>query len=141
MSDLIDTSYESPYDKVISMSMIKDHKVVFREIYLDQNAIPSHICAYVRLIPPFRSSDDYEYLYETYREDDVFGVDTAHYHNKNQNMTQKLEDAKRQITELIQEHINWQAEQNITPEVPEPEPKSPIKQQPISVRRFLNLEL
>ena len=57
-------------------------------------------------------------------------------------MTQKLEDAKRQITDLIQEYIDWGVLQGEEEEpVPEQEPKPPVKQQPICVRRFLNLEL
>ena len=141
MGDMMNEIYSTQYHKVVSVSTILGHKIVFRKIYLDLCISPSHICAYVRLTPPFRPSDDYEYSYETYREGDIFGVDTAHFRNRDQNMTQKLEDARWQITELIQEHHEWQAEQNINVIEPELEPNPPVKQQHISVIRFLNLEL
>lgn len=140
MGDIMNEIYSTQYHKVILTSTISGHKVIFREMYFNHQLTPSHICAYVRLTPPFKSADEFGYTYETYREDDVFGVDTDHLFNQNQNMTQKLEDARRQITDLIQDHIDWQAEQDIEVEsISEPEP--PVKQQPICVRRFLNLEL
>ena len=143
----MDVNYKTATTGVVLEDIIRGHEVVFREYYfnspLQDHSVPGHICAYVRLIPPFRCNDEYEYSNETYREDDVFGVDTAHFYNRNMDMNQKLDDAKRQITELIEEHITWQAEQNITQDesVSEPEPKPPVKQQPICVRRFMNLEL
>lgn len=137
MSDLMNEFYSTPHHKVVSVSTILGYKVVFREVYLDICIQPSHICAYVRLTPPFNSNDDYEYPYETYRERDVFGVDTAHFRNRDQNMTQKLEDARWQITQLIQEHVEWQAEQNI-PFISKPEKPKHIHER---VQRFLNLEL
>ena len=136
MSDMMNEFYSTQDHQVISTSIILGHKVVYREIWLTLLE-PSHICAYVRLTPPFRSSDDDDYSDETFREEDVFGVDTAHFSNRNQNMTQKQEDAKWQITQLIQEHINWQSEQSITHK------REFIKPKPVHerVKRFLNLEL
>ena len=145
MGDLMDENYETSNDKVVSTNTILGHKVIFREIWFTLLE-PHHICAYVRLTPPFKSSDDikynYEYPNETYREGDVFGIDTDHLFNINQNILQKREDARRQITDLIQEYIDWGVLQSEEEEpVPEPEVKPPVKQHPISVRRFLNLEL
>ena len=125
MGDLLDETYETVDNTVVFKSIILGYVVIFREIWFTRLE-PHHICAYVRLPLPFRSSDDMEYNYEypseTYREGDVLGIDTDHLFNQNQNMTQKLEDARRQITDLIQEYIEWKALQNVEEEpVPEPE--------------------
>ena len=149
MGDLLDETYETINNKPLSTDIIFGYKVIFREILFkipDMHSYrPHHVCAYVRLPLPFRSSDDMEYNYEypseTYREGDVLGIDTDHLFNRNQNMTQRLEDARRQITDLIQEYIEWRALQNEEEPASEPEPKPPVKQQPICVRRFMNLEL
>lgn len=111
MADLMDANYETSNHKVALVTTICNHTVVFREIWLTDSE-PSHISAYVRLTPPHRSNEEYESYDETYRDDDVFGIDTAHAFNTHQDMGAKLIDAKRQITELIQEHINWQLTQN-----------------------------
>lgn len=111
MGDLMDANYETYNNKVALVTTICNHTVVFREIWLTFSE-PNHICAYVRLAPPYRSNEEYESYDETYRDDDVFGIDTAHAFNTHQDIGAKLIDAKRQITELIQEHMDWQLTQN-----------------------------
>ena len=132
----MDPDYETTNDKVVHINIILGHPVVFREIWFTIFE-PHHVCAYVRLTPPFRSVDNFEYSYETDRDGDIFGVDTDHFHNRHQNMTQKMGDAKWQITELIQEHLDWQSEQSITHKYESIKPK-PVHER---VKRFLNLEL
>lgn len=41
---------------------------------------------------------------ETYREDNVVGVDTMHYYNIGKNLDSKFEDAKRQIKNVIEDY-------------------------------------
>ena len=57
------------------------------------------ICAYVYLDNPIDNSDWSDW---TYHEGNVYGVDTAHWHNNEMTLDEKREDAIKQITELIE---------------------------------------
>lgn len=63
----------------------------------------SHYCAYVTLKD--KEIKDYMDLGNcTYQNDNVFGVDTAHYYNFEMTAEQKKEDAIEQIKDLIKEY-------------------------------------
>jgi len=59
------------------------------------------ITAYVRLT----NLEEDEYQCETYRDGEVVGVDTVHYHNRKMSLDQKRIDAEEQITTLINYYL------------------------------------
>lgn len=60
---------------------------------------PRWICAYVILK---RTNKDYtEFANCTYREDNVYGVDTAHSYNDKMTLEEKRQDAIKQIRKVI----------------------------------------
>lgn len=76
--------------KFITIKQIRNHDVTFIKIF-------DHVCAYVRLdnIP------ESELAYETFRKNNVFGIDTAHGWNLKQTYEEKIKDAEYQISALI----------------------------------------
>ena len=57
-------------------------------------------CAYVELPNSSKYSDE-ALNFPTFRKGDKVGVDTAHAHNENMTGAEKLADALRQISEII----------------------------------------
>ena len=81
---------------------IKGYDVSFVKLELGER-FPAWICAYVKL--PGKLKDDYHN--ETYRESNTVGIDTNHGFNQKQSITEKYEDAERQITSIIEEHLDY----------------------------------
>jgi len=80
---------------------IKGHDVTFVKLEMGDM---KWICAYVRFDEPLNRGE--EYPCETYNEGEVYGVDTNHGYNMDMSLEERFEDAKRQITAMIEAHEN-----------------------------------
>ncbi len=61
------------------------------------------ITAYVRFDYP---DENVTYAGETYRDDNVVGVDTIHLYNQRMNIEQRMKDAEGQISDVIDSYTN-----------------------------------
>jgi len=85
---------------LLKIENVEGHDVTFLKIKSEYN---EWITAYVRFDEP-TGRHDYGYPTETYHEDEVYGIDTAHLHNDRMTLQEKVEDARRQILEIILIH-------------------------------------
>lgn len=85
---------------LLKIENVEGHDVTFLKIKTEYN---EWITAYVRFDSPI-GRDECGYPTETYNENDVYGVDTAHLHNERMSIDEKIEDARRQILEIILIH-------------------------------------
>ena len=84
-------------NNLLTIKQINGFDVTFINIELGSD---KWVTAYVRLnnlLP-----DEYEY--ETYRKDNVIGIDTMHYCNQTMTFNEKIIDAERQIKLLIEDY-------------------------------------
>jgi len=87
---------------------IKGYDVTILKFSLECDKIPEWYCAYVK----FKDKIKNEYYNETFRDKEfIIGIDTNHYHNTNQTDEEKLQDCIKQITEVIEEHLEFLEEE------------------------------
>ena len=84
-------------NNLLTIKHINGFDVTFLNIELGND---KWVTAYVRLDNPL--PDEYEH--ETYREDNMIGIDTMHYYNQTMTFNEKIIDAERQIKYLIEDY-------------------------------------
>ena len=85
---------------LFTIKRIEGFDVTFLKLKLGER---EWITAYVRFDEPL-NRDDYGYVQETLNDGEVYGIDTAHYHNEKMTIEEKFLDAEDQIRRMILAH-------------------------------------
>jgi len=81
----------------------KSYIIAIKKVESRSNHFTDWFCAYV-ILKGKKIIDSDVLSYCTYRDGNIFGIDTAHFWNEKQTEEEKFEDAIKQITCLIKSY-------------------------------------